>query len=533
MSGPPPEPAEATVRTHGRFSLIWLVPLVAAALAIYLGWTTLASRGPLISITFANGSGLTAGQTRLEHNSVAIGTVQSVGLTADFKQVVAKVRVTKNAAPLLTSHTRFWIVRPRLSLTDLSGLQTLVSGSYLAVDPGLPGGEPQLQFRGLDQPPGVRSDQPGETFTLQSPRLGWLATGAPVFYHDIEVGRLTDFTDPGMGQPLTLHVFVKAPYDEYVRSATHFWNTSGLTATFGPNGVHVAVESVEALLAGGINFDNFEDADKSPPPGPNTTFHLFENFDNAQNAGFRDNIHYVAYFGQSVAGLEPGSAVKLFGIRVGTVTATQLQLDPNTAQPRVRVTFDVQPARVFTPEQIPKVDPVQETQKFVGLGMRARVDTGNLLTGQEIIGLDLSDDAPAGEVRTEGGLIVWPSQNGGLEDMTNSVREILTRLKHMPLDKLGDHADELLTSLQALSATADNDLKPVATELPELSRHLQATLQKADQLLGSLKAGYGANSDTHDNLQQLATEAAQAVRAVRELTTYLDGHPGSVVWGRR
>jgi paraquat-inducible protein B len=206
---------------------------------------------------------------------------------------------------MLTSHARFWVVRPRLSLTDISALQTLVSGSFIAIDPGLPGGTPQREFRGLDQPPGVTSDQPGQTFTLRAPTLGWLEVGAPVFYRDIAVGRLLDFEDPGMGEPITMHVFIKAPYDQYVRTETHFWNTSGLTASFGPEGVHVAVESAEALVAGGINFANFENAANAPQAGPDTVFQLYGSFNEAQNAGFRDNIHYVTYFNQSVAGLAP------------------------------------------------------------------------------------------------------------------------------------------------------------------------------------------------------------------------------------
>ncbi|HQT80482.1 MAG TPA: MlaD family protein, partial [Rhodopila sp.] len=375
---------EASVKPPNRFALIWLLPLAAAALAIYLGYETLASRGPMVTITFANGQGLSAGQTKVEHNAVSIGTVQRVALSSDFKQVVARIQMDKSAAALLTSHARFWVVRPRFSLTDVSGLQTLVSGSYIAVDPGLPGGKPQYDFRGLDQPPGVRSDQPGQTFTLRAPTLGWLETGAPVFYHSITVGRLLDFQEPGMGQPIVMHVFIKAPYDTYVRKETHFWNSSGLSANIGPSGVHIAVESMQALVAGGIEFANFSDAEKSPPATPDTTFPLFNNYDDAQNAGFRDNIHYVAYFNQSVSGLAPGSAVQLYGIRIGTVTGTQLELDSRSGQPRVRVTFDVQPARVFAPSDVPTADPFEETRKMVELGMRARVDNGNLITGQEV-----------------------------------------------------------------------------------------------------------------------------------------------------
>jgi paraquat-inducible protein B len=532
MNDSPQVPAEATVRTPSRFSLIWLVPIVAAALAIYIGYEALASRGPLITITFPDGAGLAAGQTKLEHKSVALGTVQRVVLTNDYKQVIASVRIDKTATPLLTSHARFWVVRPRLSLPNPSGLQTLLSGSYIAVDPGLPGGHPERHFVGLDRPPGVRSDVPGQTFTLEAPRLGWVEEGAPVFYHDITVGQLLDYQEPGMDKPLIMRVFIKAPYDRYVRGATHFWNVSGISMNFGPSGVHMAVESMQALLAGGIEFANFGDAANSGAAPHGKIFRLYANFDDAQNAGFRDNIHYVSYFNESVAGLQTGSAVQLYGIRVGTVTGTQLELDPTTGQPHVRVTFDVQPERVFAPDQLPRTDPLDETRKLVALGMRARVDTGNLLTGQEVIGLDMVPNPPAANVAAQDGLIVWPSGSGGLQDLTNSVGEIVNKLNTLPLDQLGDRANDLLDSLRKLAATTNSDLKPVATELPRVARQLQTTLLETDRLLKSIQTGYGANSETQHTLQQLAVQATEAVRSIQQLTSYLDRHPGSIVWGR-
>jgi paraquat-inducible protein B len=528
----PQEPPQADVRPSRRFALVWLVPIVTVAIALYLGWETLATRGPLVTVAFTDGTGLTAGQTRVEHKSVPLGTVERVTLSSDYRDVIARIRMSRAASGMLTDHARFWVVRPRVSVTDVSGLQTLVSGSYIAIDPGQPGGRAARHFRGLERPPGVRSDQPGRTFTLRAPRLGWLEAGAPVFYRDVAVGQLLDYQVPGMGQPIVMHVFIRAPFDQYVRSATHFWNTSGLSTTFGPSGVHVAVESIQALLAGGIEFANFADAENAPPAPLDTTFRLYENFDAAQNAGFRDNIKYVAYFTQSVSGLQPGSAVQLFGIRVGTVTATELQLDPHTEQPRVRVAFDVQPARVFAPGNIPRGDPLDATRKLVALGMRARVDTGNLLTGQDVIGLDMVPHAPDAAATTEGDRIVWPSAGGGWHDLTNSLGEVVAKLDALPLDKLGGDASDLVGSLHALVTTANSELKPVATQLPALSQQMQITLKRADRVLASIEAGYGADSTTQQTLKQLAVETTEAMRSVRELAGYLQRHPGALVWGR-
>jgi paraquat-inducible protein B len=467
----------------------------------------------------------------VEHKSVAIGTVESVSLTDHDQRVTATVRMAKSAAPLLSTHARFWVVRPRFSLTDLSSLQTLISGSYIAIDPGLPGGNPTHHFDGLSGPPGVTSDQPGSTFMLEASQLGWLHEGAPVFYQDMQVGELLGYEQTGLDKPIRMQVFIKAPYDSYVRSDTHFWNTSGLSMNMAPEGVHVAVESVQALLAGGISFADFGNAAQSPPPARAQVFTLYGSHDEAQNAGFHDNILYVAYFEQSVAGLQAGSPVLVYGLRVGTVTGTQLE--PGSPLPRVRVTFDVQPERVFPPGHVPQDNPVQVTKHLVKLGMRSRIQTVNLLTGQDAIGLDIVPDAPPAEVTVEGKQIVWPSQKGGFQDLTDSLSSVVAKLNRLPLDRLGTNANDLLVSVRTLTTTANNDLLPLGEKLPLIARDLENTLHRADRLLASMQSGYGANSGVNQALLQVTAEASRTLQSVRALADDIDRHPAVLMWGRR
>jgi paraquat-inducible protein B len=141
-------------------------------------------------------------------------------------------------------------------------------------------------------------------------------------------------------------------------------------------------------------------------------------------------------------------------------------------------------------------------------------------------------NAPAAQVTTEGDLIVWPSSNGGFQDLTDSVNQMLNKLNNVPLEQLGNNAQALLTSLRQLAETANSGAQPLASKLPELMRDLQSTLQQANQTLASIKAAYGVDSATHRDLQQLTTEASRALNSLRQLTDYLDRHPSSVLWGR-
>jgi len=552
---PPPDPPQATIQPRHRFSLIWLIPVVAFAIAAWLGWHTLSQLGPMIDITFQTGNGLVAGQTAVKHKAVDLGRVESVRLTHDMSKVVVRVRMRREATSNLTSHARFWVVRPRFTPGNISGLETLVSGSYIEFDPGAPGGTPQRQFVGLEQPPGVRSDEPGRTFTLKAQRIGSIGEGSPVFYRDIPVGEVLGYQRPALGQPIMVNIFVRKPYDSYVREDSHFWNVSGVSVAFDPQGVHVELESLQALLAGGVAFWTPSD-NPGKEAAAGATFPLYPDLDAAESAGFKDNIPFVTYFRESVSGLGRGSPVRLYGLQVGTVTEVRLQIDPKTGEPRIRVGFDIQPERVLQPGELPNRPPLQVVSKLVKEGMRAEVDTANYVTGQEVLALVFAPGAPAADVSQEGEAIVLPSQSGGgLLDIAGSLSQIVNRLNRLPLDQIGANLNATLASLrssvggpqlkdalqsltgtlasvQDLVRTANDNVGPALRRLPEMSAELQQTVARADRVLASINNGYGANSDLNRNLQRLLDQFNDAARSIRLLADFLDRHPEALLRGR-
>ncbi len=205
---------------RSRLSLIWLIPLIAVLIGGYLAWRTLAQRGPLITITFPTADGITADQTQVRHKAVTLGTVEGLKLAKDMSHAIVSVRMKSEATPYLTDQARFWVVRPRLTPGNISGLETIVSGAYIEMDPGAKRGQPTHDFAGLAQPPGVRSDEPGQTYTLVANRLGSLSSGSPVFYRDLNVGEVLSY-DVGDGSgPVKIQAFVRAPFD-HLRAEGH------------------------------------------------------------------------------------------------------------------------------------------------------------------------------------------------------------------------------------------------------------------------------------------------------------------------
>lgn len=543
---------DASVKRRGRFSPLWFIPIVAAALVIYLGVHSITSEGPTVTLTFKSATGLVAGQTQVRYKDVNLGTVSDVELAKDLSHVIVKVKLNSEADHLTTDHARFWVVRPRFGAGGLAGitngLETLVSGAYIQVDPGAPGGKEQKEFTGLEDPPSVRSDQPGRTFVLHAARLGSLSTGAPVFFRDVTVGEMLGY-DIGDGKgDVTVRIFVSAPYDKFVHQGTRFWNASGISVGTGPEGVHVEMESIQALLSGGIAFESTPETDNQPASPENQVFKLFDEKASADAAQYTKNYHFVTYFETSIEGLSRASSVQIFGVQIGTVREVGLVYDASTAQMRARVAFDVQPERVTPGKTDDDITP-DVMRQLVAKGLRVVLDSSNLLTGQKVLSLQYVPGAKKSDVAQEGDAMVVPSQAGGLDGITSSLNDIAAKLDKIPFEEIGDNLNGTLASLNSpdvknaiaqlsQTMTQANDLvkkanagaTPLLAKLPEISEQMQQAVERANAAFGA--NGYGENSDMHHGLQRLLSEATDTARSIRLLADFLDRHPESLLRGR-
>lgn len=537
----PPEPATSQTR-RSRISLVWLIPLVAALIAAYLGYRTIEQRGPMVELTFRTGDGLAAGQTRVRHKAVALGVVETIRLSQDMSRVVVGVRMTREATPYLTDRARFWVVRPRLSAGSVSGIETLVSGAYIEMDPGGRDGRQQLVFTGLEQPPGVRSDEPGQTFTLKAERIGSLGPGAPVFWRDITVGEVLGY-DLGDGSgPVTVQIFVRAPFDGYIRQGTKFWNASGLTVQVGAEGLRVEVASLQAVLSGGVAFDTAQDQRLSPAVLTGTEFTLYRTQAEAQAAGYTASVPFVAYFESSVRGLAAGAPVEFYGIQVGTVRDVALDLNTTEGVARVRVRLDVQPERIMGADQVARDDGVEVATRLLRRGMRGQLSTANYLTGQLVLALDVppgAGESPVFELRREGEAIVLPTQGGGLDNILTAASDIAGKLDRIPLAEIGTNlnatlrqATGTLGGIEALVRNTEAGLTPALRRLPEIAANLQETVVRANRTIGSIDSSYGRNSNLTRELERALSNVGDAARSIRQFADFLDRNPEALVRGR-
>jgi paraquat-inducible protein B len=555
-----PEPAAtATVHRHLGFSWIWLLPLSALVLVAYLFYDLAARRGPTITITFPSADGLVAQQTLVRYKAVTLGVVEEIELSDDLSHVVAKVQMSEEAEALLNEKAHFWVARPRFSggLSGLqTGLETLVSGAYVAMDPGPRGGKRQNHFVGLEKPPSVRRDQPGSVYFLQAQAIGGIGEGAPIYYRDVNVGEVLSYelTEADV----RLRVFVQAPYDQQVKQETRFWNSSGISIDTGADGLHLELQSFKTLLAGGISFRNPPRAQQLTPVKPEATFRLYPNAEQAEMDFYGRSVPYVSYFFSSVSGLSKGSDVHMFGKPLGTVTEVDLVRDPRPGQERrlvARVAYVLQPERALRAADRAAL----EGDGMLALlrdNLRVVLRTSSLLTGQKELSLEYvpATGSETIAVGQEGEAWVLPSSSDDLQDVGATVAQIADKLNRIPFEQMGKNANEILTSVKrataspklenavasldsalqevaALAQEARTNLGPALARLPAISEKLENAVDGANQALG--QSGYGSDSTVQRQLERTMSQVADAARSIRLLADFLNRHPEALVSGRK
>jgi paraquat-inducible protein B len=553
---PPARPPAAAIRTRSRrrLSLIWLIPIATVLIAIYLAVDTIASRGPTVTLTFQTAEGLTAGKSVVKEKDVEMGTVRSITVSDDNKHVVLTLDMKPEAKRLINDGTQFWVVKARFFAGAVSGLETLLSGAYVEMRADQVGDSGKRDFTGLEEPPLLESNVPGRTLLVHADRLGSISLGSPVFFRDIAVGQVLGYDIGDMAREITMHVFVRDPFDKYVHDNSRFWNASGISASLTGNGLQLQVQSLRAVLLGGIAFDT-PDGGRPLAAGEDAgKFSLFKDHEAAVASTYGRQLRFVSYFGGSVRGLSVGADVELRGIKIGQVTDVQLRYDAKADQVTVPVSYTVQPDRIAANNVGGDIDAY--VGDLIRRGLRAQLSSGNLITGAQLVSLDIVPDAPPAEIGHEGDVIVVPTlKSGGFENITRSASDILAKVDAIPFDQIGQHLNNVMagadaaaggqqlkqavTSLNETLANArdvtgklDQGLKPTLDRLPQIAGELQQAVAQANKVLASVATGYGGDSRFHEDLSRTLSQLSDTARSIKALADLLSRHPEALIRGR-
>jgi len=541
MSDTGQAPPNATLLPRRWFAWVWIVPAVAAAIVIGLAVRGLVDRGPLITISFTDAEGLQAGETRIRHKDVDLGTVESVFLTSDMSRVVVRARMRRSAVAHLTAATRFWIVRPRVGFGGISGLSTLVSGSYIEMYPGE--GEPERSFVGLDEPPAIIPDTPGRSFTLHANDLGSLVSGSQISYRGVPVGEVEGFALDRQHHQIEIYAFIRSPHEGLIHAESRFWNSGGVDVSVGVTGLRFRASSWQQLVSGGISFDTPDAALANPSSDAGAVFRLYDNQDDAQQDPRGPTLLYrVNFTGTAAGAVGPGTTVQMLGATIGQVTEAHLQYDDQAQLMLTRVTLQIDPSRIEIVHR--RTTAAAETAAadltagfrarlaiLVTHGLRAQVTTANFLTGIKVISLDMVRDAPPARIEQVDGYAQLPSGSStDIADILAGVKSVMYHIDSVTAGPELGHAikelDRTFTNLDRITADVQPQIKPLIDSLRETADAAQQALQAARHMLGS-SASSGAD------LPRLIRELTEAARSIRALTDYLDQHPEALIRGRK
>ena len=524
---------EVTRKKQRRISWIWLVPIVALLAGLSLVVRTWMQTGPEISIQFNTAEGIEVGKTQVRYKDVVVGTVHSIRFNDDRSKVIVQAELVKDAAGLATEGTNFWVVRPRLGISGVSGLGTLLSGAYIGVDAvdgaGAATSATKFEFVGLETPPPVTHDRDGKRFVLKAHDLGSLDIGSPVYFRRINVGRVIGYELDESGNAVNVEVFIDSPNDKFVTRGARFWNASGVDLSVDGNGLKLHTQSLVSLALGGVAFAPINLNDPGAAEA-GSEFELYASEADAKANPDGDPVPIRMRFDQSVRGLTVGAPIDAYGATIGQVDSIGLELDRETNQfyAMVGATLYLERLGAKTVGEIREYSGSslehpsgKLLSAMIERGMRAQLRIGNLLTGQLYVAVAVFPDAKPVAFKMEPRPLI-PTVPNNLDQLQQQVNSILAKLERVPFEALGTELNQLLRGTASLVRRLDTGLAPQA----------QTVLKQASRSLAAVGGVLSPEGDLPVSAGTALQELARAARSLRELADYLQAYPDALLRGR-
>ncbi|CAG4886266.1 PqiB family protein [Paraburkholderia saeva] len=522
-----PDPDIEPPRRSWLPSLVWVIPLIAALIGVALVIKSVSGKGPTITISFVSAEGLEPGKTKVKYKDVDVGSVKTITLAKNHSHVSVEVQLTKEAEDFAVKGSRFWVVKPRVGASGVSGLSTLLSGAFIGVDPGR-NEDTQKDFVGLETPPPITGDQKGHQFTLRGDSLGSIDIGSPIFYRRVQVGQVVGFSLDKDGTGVTMQVFVSAPFDQYVGTNTRWWHASGVDVRLDSSGFKLNTQSLATLIVGGLAFQG----PPGQPPGAqapnNMTFRLGSDQADAMRDPDGEPLRVVMNFNQSLRGLAVGAPIDFRGIVLGEVTAIGIDYDPKARNFKMPVTINIYPGRLSRRARGPVPEPGTAAshellERLVKHGLRGQLRTGNLITSQLYIALDIFPKAAPATIDINQDPMELPTIPNSLDELQVQVADIAKKLDAVPFDQIGNNLNSALKNADQLFRRLDTEVVPEARD----------TLAAAKQTFGSAEATLQQDSPLQSDVHQALQELTRTLQSLNALSDYLERHPESLLRGKQ
>ncbi|MET3134131.1 paraquat-inducible protein B [Oxalobacteraceae bacterium GrIS 1.11] len=507
-------------------SLVWLIPLLAALIGVSLVAKSHFDQGPTVTVSFRSAEGLEPGKTKVKYKDVEIGLVRAITLDTDLSKVLVTIDMRKDARRFASGDTRFWVVRPRVGASGVSGLTTLLSGAYIGVDAGK-SEESKDSFVGLENAPPVAVDQKGRMFNLRGASLGSIDIGSPVFYRRAQVGQVISFALDKTGSGVSMMVFINAPYDQFVGQNSRWWHASGIDVRLDSNGFKLSTQSLAAMVVGGLAFESQNGQRPDQMAADGATFALAADQASAMLEPDGTPISTVFYFDQSLRGLAPGASVDFRGIVLGEVRSIGVEFDPVKKSFRMPVTVDLYPGRLGKRFQQSLEDQFRNAghdvlQRLVSRGLRAQLRTGNLLTSQLYIALDFFPNSAPVKLDFKQYPMEVPTVPNSLDELQTQIASIVKKLDQVPYADIAANLNGTLKNANGLFKQLDGQV------LPEM----KDTLSAAKHTFGAAEQVLQKDSPLQSDMRQALQQLTQTLQSLNALSDYLERHPEALIRGK-
>jgi paraquat-inducible protein B len=531
------EDNQAQIKESNAISKAWIVPLVALSIGLWMVYYQWTNQGPLITIEFNTAEGLEADKTKIKTRDVDIGVVKKIELKPDLTGVIVTARIDQGAASLLRQGSNFWIVTPRVSLSGVTGLSTLLSGPYITMEPSETG-EEVLNYVALAEPPVTPDGADGLHITLNSDDEFAFKAGDPIIYKGLKVGEFDSIYFNLEERIVYYNAFIKAPYDKLITENTKFWNVSGVRFDLEAGGIKVQTGSLETLLTNGVTFGIPEGMTSGNPITERAFFDIFPDYEAAVDERYKLGVNFVIMIDDTVRGLTVGAPVEYRGLEVGEV----IEINPpgpinqgllDVGYP-IPVIISVQPRRIQQPDNQQGMDFVlEQTLNWIDKGFRATLKTGNILTGALFVDLQHYHDAEPAEVGSYLGYHIIPTRSNEFAQLAQKVSDMLDTINRIPFEKLSNDAELLLNEMNTTVKSFDGMATSVNQILDDvhqqkIAANLNQTVKSLDILLKDFSSGSKSHSELINSMQQLQ----KTFKELTPLLQQLNRNPNSLIFAK-
>jgi len=526
----------AVRRRQLRISPLWLLPLVALVIGSWMAYEHLAALGPTVTLRMPEAEGIEAEKTLVKTRNVEVGRVTDVRLSDDLGHTVVEARLRSGAERMLNEETRFWVVKPRIGSQGISGLDTALSGAYIALQPG-DAEEPRHRFDILENPPVTGLGDGGLRITLLSGPEMSITEGAPVTYRGKTVGRVASVQLDASTRQTEYQVFIESPYTELVTARTRFWKSPGLSMSYTADGFSVDFQSLETLLGGGISL-SAPDSGAGDTVQSDARFQVYRSQAAARDAAMDQYLEYVVLINGTVEGVSEGSPVRYRGVRIGTVDTVAWRFDGPRPDARdslaIPVLVRIEPQRLTGAEETPDLDAWRERMSgLIDEGLRASIRSQNLVTGTSYVALDMRADAQAVAGSSWGERPVIPATAGGMGQIQQQMGQLLEKLNELEIQPVltglegsAERSRETFRSVERAAESIQALLDDSATR--ELPRQMETTLVELRRTL----EGFDQDSPLYRQFNGALNRLESVMQDLQPLVRTLRDQPNALIFDK-